>query len=197
MGQPEKYYDKRQEFFHDFFEKGLPFSEYLATGDAGQQARWKAYALPLSLSEEQRSRLEAFKRQMNVIVLSGIWCGDCSRQGPMLRLIEEAAPVIRLRFVESRPNPELQDELRILGAARVPVVVALSEDFFEVSRFGDRTLHSYRIKASTEFGPACDAGLGNPSSEELRDELSEWISHFERLQLMLRLAPALRGRYKD
>lgn len=197
MGQPEKYYDKRREFFNGFFEKGLPFPEYISTGDAGQQTRWKEYALPLSLSEEQRSLLGAFKRQMNVIVLSGIWCGDCARQGPMLRVIEEAAPVIRLRFVESRANPELQDELRILGATRVPVVVVLSEDFFELSRFGDRTLQAYRVKATTEFGPACDAGLGTQSSEELRNELSEWISHFERLQLMLRLAPALRGRYKD
>lgn len=197
MNQTSKYYDRRSSFFREYFEKGLPFPDYIASGDSGQQARWKEYAMRIKPGDSQYKLLLSFKRRINVLVLSGIWCGDCARQGPMLRAIEEAAPTITVHFVESRANPELQDELRILGATRVPVVVALSEDFFEVSRFGDRTLGAYRHKAEAEFGPACDAGLGNQSPPELAEELAEWVAHFERIQLMLRLAPALRERYQD
>lgn len=197
MTQSSKYYDRRGEFFREFFEKGLPFADYVATGDSGQQSRWMEYSSRMSLTDEQRNLLRSFNRRMNVIVLSGIWCGDCARQGPMLHEIEKAAPGIELRFVESRANSQLQDELRILGATRVPVVVFLSEDFFEIGRYGDRTLYAYRRKAEKESGPSCDAGLATYPATELNEELAEWLSHFERLQLMLKLAPMLRERYGD
>jgi len=77
------------------------------------------------------------------------------------------------------------------------VVVALSEDFFELARFGDRHLSVYRRKAEQEFGPACDAGILGPSESELAEELEEWSGFFERAQRMLQLAPMLRRRYND
>lgn len=113
----------------------------------------------------------------------------------MLRAIEKESKKINLRFLDNRANPELQKELRINGAERVPVVVTLSEDFFEISRFGERHLSVYRRKAKTELGPACEIGLG--TTGELSEEVAEWVEHFERLQLMLRLAPMLRARYGD
>jgi hypothetical protein len=114
----------------------------------------------------------------------------------MLRLIESANPNLEFRYVESRQNPELQNELRINGAEKVPVVVSFSEDFYELSRFGDRHLSVYRRKLSSEAGAACDPGFGSPGAE-LAEELSEWVDHFERLQAILRLAPMLRRRYSD
>lgn len=75
--------------------------------------------------------------------------------------------------------------------------VVFSEDFYELARFGDRHLSVYRRKAATELGPACETGLVPPSGEALATELAEWCDFFERLQLMLRLAPLLRQRYGD
>ncbi|MCB0322219.1 MAG: thioredoxin family protein [Bdellovibrionales bacterium] len=191
------YQDARAQFFRDWFERGASYESYLATGTPEQLARWRAYEAQLTPDTEQLERLRGFRRQMNVLVLSGIWCGDCMRQGPMLRLIEQTAPAFTVRWLDNKANPELQNELRINGAEKVPVVVTLSEDFFELSRFGDRHLSVYRRKAATEFGTACDPGIVGPSAEELRQELEEWIAHFERPQLMLRLAPLLRKRYAD
>ena len=50
---------------------------------------------------------------------------------------------------------------------------------------------------TTEIGPACETGIIPPSTEALAAELAEWCDFFERLQLMLRLAPMLRKRYED
>lgn len=147
------------------------------------------------LSDEQRSLLAAFRRKQNILVLSGIWCGDCARSCPLLVKIAEATSTISLRFVESRSDPTLVDELRIHGASRVPVVVTLSEDYFEVSRFGDRTLSVYRRKASEELGPSC--AIGGSSSAALDAEIADWVSHVERSELMLRLSGLLRARYND
>ncbi len=89
------------------------------------------------------------------------------------------------------------DELRICGAKKVPVVVFLTEDFFEVERYGDRTLSVYRRKAERELGPACPVILGPQDGNEAAVEIQEWLDIFERVQLMLRLSPPLRRRYGD
>ena len=119
------------------------------------------------------------------------------RQGPMLAAIAAASPQIDLRFIDNQHSPALRDELRIAGGTRVPVALFLSEDFFEVSRFGDRTLSHYRAKAARELGNACDSGLATADGAELAEELSEWLAAFERAQLVLRLSPFLRNRHND
>lgn len=75
--------------------------------------------------------------------------------------------------------------------------MTLSEDFFEVGRFGDAHPSVYKRKVQNELGAACDAGILPPPPEEIKEELGEWISHFERLHGVLRLAPMLRRRYED
>jgi hypothetical protein len=191
------YRDKRQELFTRYFEQGLTFDDYLKTGSETERGKWEMFKNKLSLNAEQQSVISNFKRKMPVLVLSGIWCGDCARQGPMIHAIELASKVLDVRFIENKKNPELQDELRINGAEKVPVIVALSEDFFEVERFGDRHLSVYRKKFASELGAACDAGILPPAGTELETELNEWVNWFERVQLILRLAPALRKRYND
>ena len=208
-----KYLDKREDFFRDNFNRALPYERYVkeTTPEKNYEEKWrqsqKAVA-ELSLP----SVLSSFKRQMHVLVLSGIWCGDCSRQGPILNQIQLAAPVIEIRFAENSEFEELKEELRINGAEKVPVIVVLSEDFYEVARFGDRHLSVYRNKmekaglkeataneenAAKELGASCDPGIVPPIQNALQLELQEWVDFFERAQHLLRLAPALRQRYSD
>lgn len=192
-----KYWDKRTEFFRSYFEKSVSYQDYVKTGTSEQQDKWQSFEQKITLSSEQNVRVGSFKRKLNNLVMSGVWCGDCIRQGPMFRAIENANPLLNFRFIDNRENPELQEELRINGAQKVPVIVSLTEDFYEVGRFGDRHLSVYRRKAAQELGAACDAGIIAPAVNELELEVNEWIDYFERIQLMLRLAPALRERYGD
>jgi hypothetical protein len=135
---------------------------------------------------------------MHVLISSGVWCGDCVRQGPMIHALAEACgPRVQDRWIDRETSAQLQQELRTLGGKRVPVAVFLSEDFFEIGRFGDRMLAAYRAKAARELGPACDAGIVPPPPEQLAAELQEWADIFERMLLMLRLSPQLRARYGD
>ena len=190
-------YDIRSHVWRDAFAQALPYAEYVATGTHGEQKKWHAFREKLSLTLEQRKVAQSFSRELNVLVLSGIWCGDCARQGPMLDVIAQASPCLKLRFIDNEVNPQLRDELRIHGAARVPVVVSLSEDFFEVGRSLDRQLAAYRRKARTELGDACDSGIVPPTSDELSEELGQWFEHFERQETLLRLSPFLRKRHND
>lgn len=190
-------YDIHQELFRSSFEKALPFDPYISTGTEDQQRRFRDMRKQLTVSQKQEEVISQFKRRLHVLVISGTWCGDCVRQCPMIACIGDAAPTVDVRFLDNQENPELAKELRVHGASRVPVAVFLSEDFFEVSRFGDRTLSHYRRKAEREAGVACDAGLLPPSGHELEEELLEWFEQFERAQLLLRTSGLLRARYGD
>lgn len=199
MTERPKYYDTRSDFWRRWFESATDYAAYLAASDPAKAARWREMETNIPpLPAETVPRLTGHRRRMHVLAYSGIWCGDCVRQGPMLRRIAEACgDDVALRWIDRDADPALTDELRILGAMRVPVVVFLSEDFFEVGRFGDRLLTVYRAKAARELGPACDTGLVAPPVAQLAAEQAEWIDIFERMFLMLRLSPPLRERHGD
>jgi len=137
-------------------------------------------------------------RQMKILVLSGIWCGDCVEQCPLLQRIAEGNPAkIDLRFVERDQQPELRDKLAMNAGHRVPVVVFLSEDDQWCATSGDRSIHRYRAVAARKLGPSCPIGIVPPDKDELNATLGDWVNEVERVQLMLRLTPRLREKYKD
>jgi len=183
-------HDPRSDFWRRHFEAAVDYEAYLATSEPRHAGRWREMEAKLPpLSPEQAARLARNTRAMNVLVYTGVWCGDCVRQGPIIhRLCDAAGPEVEDRYIDREASAALKDELRLVGAERVPVVVFCTEDFFEVGRFGDRTLGAYRRKARREVGPACDLGLP-PPPDEMAAELSEWLDTFERMLLMLRLPP--------
>ena len=193
----DKYWDMNQEFYRSKFEEGLDYKAYMKASKEQESSRWQPVYDRVLLTDEQKQLLGGFTRKMNVLCISGAWCGDCVRQGPVLGRIAEASDAIDLRFVDRDANPDLRDRLRILGGSRVPVVIFLSEDFLECGHFGARTLSTYRKMAAEQIGPACPTGIVPPPEEELAVVTQEWIDMFERAQLALRISPMLRERYSD
>jgi len=193
----DKYWDSNQEIHKSKFEEGLSYRAYMDASKEQEQSRWQAVYDSVLLTDAQKQLLGGFTRKMNVLCLCGAWCGDCVKQGPILQRIAEASNVIDLRYVDRDSNPDLRDNMRILGGTRVPVVVFLSEDFLECGRFGARTLSTYRKMAAQQIGVACPTGIVPPPDDELAAVAQDWIDMFERAQLALRLSPMLRQRYGD
>lgn len=193
-----KYYDIRSEFWREHFDRAQDYETYLSQSEPDKAAKWRDMEAKLPpLSQDVAQRLAPIKRRVNVLVYSGVWCGDCVRQGPMIRRIAEACHDAQVRIIDRDASEPLKDELRVLGAMRVPVVVFLTEEFMEIGRFGDRLLTVYRAKAQRELGAVCDTGLIAPPEDQLVAEQNEWVDIFERMLLMARLAPGLRQKYGD
>lgn len=179
------------------FNDGLDYDAYLAT-DPGRAAPWIRVGERTQLTDPQRALLSNFSRHMQVLVISGIWCGDCSAQGPMLAAIAEANPkIIDLRWVDRDEQPALADAVRICGGARVPTVIFMAEDFEFVSLLGDRTLSRYRALAARQLGPSCPVPGAAHDADEHAATLQDWIDEFERVHLLLRLSPRLRAMHGD
>jgi len=195
--QKPVYYDRRSDFWRSHFAMARDYSSYLGGSDAEHAQRWIEFEKRTPrLTDEQLDRLTGYNRRLNVLMYAGVWCGDCARQGPMLRKIVEACgDEVRLRIIEREASEELQDELRIVGALRVPMAVFLTEDWWEVARYGELTLSLYRSRAAREIGRGMDTGSLSPKA--LAVQLNEWVDVFERVLIMLRLSPPLRKRYDD
>ena len=182
----------------DKFQVGLPYNNFLARyANDGQMQRWRQFREQIVLTPAQRELLGSFTRRMPVLVLAGAWCGDCINQCPIFDHFARASGAIDLRFLDRDARPEVREELSVNGGHRVPVVVFLSEDGFEVSRYGDRTLSTYRRMAADTLGAACPTGLVPPAAEVLAAVAADWLAEFERAQLILRLSPRLRAMHGD
>ena len=187
--------------FQNIFSQALSYREYLAThGSPEEQVRWKNIYETVCLTDAQQALLTGFRRKMNVLCLAGTWCGDCVNACPIFQHFAQATPAIELRFVHrprqfdstaGDPVAILAHELSICGGPRVPMLVFFSEDWYECERFGERTLATYRNMAASVQGPVCSTGLIAPPADLLSANVAEWLSHFERVQLMLRTSPRL------
>jgi hypothetical protein len=180
------------------FSQALPYALFLDRyANSAQRDRWQAMHARFSLTAEQKALLAGFSRRMQVLCVAGAWCGDCINQCPVFDHFSKVSAQIDLRFLDRDAKPEVRSELAINGGHRVPVVVFLSEDWFEVSRFGERPLSTYRRMAAEQLGPACPTGLVPPPADALSAVTTDWLNEFERAQLILRLSPRLRARHGD
>lgn len=181
------------------YQVGLPYERYLAQYARPEKdlPRWQEVYGRVRFTADQRTVLSLLVRRMNVLCIVGAWCGDCVDQGPILQQIVEASEgKVDLRFLDRDDHQDAQAEVALCGGHRVPVTVFLSEDFHECARVGDRTLAKYRQMAAQRVGWSCPTGLGGEDGL-LAAATQEWVDHFERVGLMLRLSPRLRGRHND
>jgi thiol-disulfide isomerase/thioredoxin len=134
---------------------------------------------------------------MNVLILAGAWCGDCSSRCPIFDRFAEANPLVKVRYLDNGNHPDVQQELSINGGKRIPVAVFFSEDGYEVARYGERTLSKYRQMARDFAGDSCPTGIGVSNDPLLVQVTQDWLDEFERVQWLLRLSARLRQKHGD
>ena len=180
------------------FAEALPYTEFLDRhATPAQRARWDAMHARFRLTAAQAELLGGFVRRMPVLCLAGAWCGDCVNQCPAFDHFARAAAAIELRLLDRDARADVREALAMNGGHRVPMVLFLSEDGYEVARYGERTLSTYRRLAADQLGPACPTGIVPPGDDAVARVVAEWLAEFERVQLILRLSSRLRQKHGD
>lgn len=186
------------EYLKSKFEQGLSYESYVATGSPEQVRAWGAVHARVALTPAERQLVASFSRGLNVLVSSGIWCGDCSAQCPMLDHIAKANPgVLALRFVDRDVHRDLSDQIKVCGGNRVPTVLFLSEDFEFCGLSTDKSLSRLRALAAKSLAASCPLPGAETPSDELAATLRDWVDDFEKMHLLVRLSPKLRQRHGD
>lgn len=186
------------DFLRAKFGQALPYAEYVATGSDSQQRAWADFRARVHTTPEHQSLFDGFTRRMHILVSSGMWCGDCVQQVPMLDAIAALRPdLVELRIVDRDTHMDLAERLVINDGLRVPVVLFLNEEFDFVSMFGDRTLTRYRAIASRQLGASCPLPGAPVPPDEIAATLHDWVCEAERAQLVCRLSTKLRAKHGD
>jgi hypothetical protein len=192
------YFHMTPHFLSQKFAAALPYSQYVLTGTEEQQRRWKQVYDLAKLIDDQKQLTGGFVREMKVLIVSGIWCGDCVQQCPLQQRIAEGnASRIDLRILDRDQHRDLAEKVRVNAGDRVPVAIFMAEDFELCSVFGDRTINRYRALAKKQLGASCPIGIVPPDRDEMAATLKDWLDEFERVQLMLRLSARLRMKHMD
>jgi thiol-disulfide isomerase/thioredoxin len=185
-------------FLTEKFAAALPYDRYVETGNEDQRRRWRQVYDVAKLTADQSRLVAGFVREIKLLVVSGIWCGDCVQQCPLLARCAEANPShIKLGFVDRDQHRDLAEQVRLNGGDRVPVVLFLSEDNEFCGLSGDRTLTRYRALGARQLGPSCPTGIFPSPPDELTATMQDWINEVERIHWMLRISPRLRQRHND
>lgn len=180
------------------FDAAGSYEDHVATGKPQQRDAWNEVYSRVRLTEDQQKLVSLFSREINVLVSSGVWCGDCVQQCPLLQRIAEAnSDKIHLRFLDRDQHMDLAQRITINAGTRVPVAIFMAEDFEPASVFGDRTITRYRALARKHLGPACPVPGAPIDEDELAGTLEDWLDEFERVHLILRLSTRLRQRHND
>jgi thiol-disulfide isomerase/thioredoxin len=179
------------------FDAAEPYAQYVQSGDTSQQESWKRIHDRATLTQPQRDLLGSFSRRVNVLVLSGMWCGDCAQQCPFFAHFAGASKSLDIRFADRDEQKALSDAVKISGGNRVPTVIFMNEDFEFVGIAGDKSLSRLRALAAKTLGAACPIPGAAIGTDELAAGLQDWLNDFERVHLLLRLSPKLRQRHAD
>ncbi len=180
------------------FDLAVPYAQFVAMGEpAGHRPPWDQRYEQLQLSPEQHALIAGFTRKINILCLTGTWCGDCALQGSALQRIAEANPDhIDLRFIlREDAHADIIVKSQINAGFRVPVSWFMAEDFEPVFAFGDRTLSRYRSMARKMLGD--DYVQAPAPTDPVATVLQEMIDTIERVHLLLRLSGRFREKYND
>lgn len=193
--------------YRERFAAAANITDYLRLAKPGELPGWQSAMARPRLTPAQASLVASFARRINVLVISGTWCGDCVQQVPILAAIAAASPAndslgpaspgVDLRLLERDSNREFAAHFQICGGFRVPTAIFLNEDFDFVSLLGDRTLSRYRSIAARSLGPSCPLPGAALPADELAATTQDWLNEFERVALVLRLSHKLRERHGD
>ena len=184
------------EYLTKKFESALTYSDYMATNPE-KAANWNTIYKQTHLTDEQRTLICGFTRKVNVLCISGIWCGDCVQQGPLFQHIAEANSLIDLRWVDRDEHMDLAEQVTLNQGNRVPMLIFMAEDCELVSIKGDRSLARYRAIAAKQLGASCPLPGAAVADDELAATLQDWLDEFERVHLLLRISGRLRNKHGD
>ena len=183
-------------FLRKKFDAALTWEQYLAT-DTERAPNWLKIYEQVGLMPDQVRLVGGVTREVKLLCVSGIWCGDCVQQGPLLQRIAEGSPTIDLRWVDRDEHADLAEQIKINAGLRVPVVLFMAEDFEPVSIKGDRTLTRYRALAAKQLAASCPLPGAPVPTDELQATLQDWLDEFERVHILLRLSARLRQKHGD
>lgn len=132
-----------------------------------RMARWDK---TITISDEVKSRIQNFDRQVTWLVLTETWCGDAAHVIPIINKVAELNPNINLKLVFRDEHPELMDRFLTNGGKSIPKLIMINDHTNEVvNTFGPRPSQA---TAMVEDFKATHGSL----TDEFKAQLQAWYN---------------------
>lgn len=91
------------------------------------------------LSEELKATVALIKKTYTWLIVTEGWCGDAAQNIPVFEKIEQAFPLIELRFVLRDEHPELMELYLTNGSRSIPKLICVDKETgVEIFTWGPR-----------------------------------------------------------
>ena len=128
---------------------GLTYEEYVNQLEPAFQRRYQRSYQKVALSEEQINFLKLPSRPVRAIVFTTKTCTDSVSAVPIMKKIQEHGTFIDLRVIDINKGDQEVEEVfenyTTNGDKRVPVIITLSEDYYEINRWVERSALGYKL----------------------------------------------------
>jgi hypothetical protein len=118
------------------FAAGLPYEQWIAAADPAQRERIEQGRRSLALEPPLEAWLGALARPVHVAAIAEDWCGDVVRHVPVLQLLADHAPQLRVRYLSREQSREAFARFLVNGGEAIPVFVFLNDSFVECGHWG-------------------------------------------------------------
>jgi hypothetical protein len=119
------------------FKSGLAYNAWLRQGENPENVRkMKDERAGLVLEDHQAAALAALPRAVHVIAIAEDWCGDVVRHVPVLQLLADDAPRLRVRYISRQQHPDVFARFLTNGGEAIPKFIFLSSAWVECGHWG-------------------------------------------------------------
>ncbi|MDP7640510.1 MAG: thioredoxin family protein, partial [Candidatus Hydrogenedentes bacterium] len=91
-----------------------------------------------SLGEAMEDTLRSLEESVHILVMAEDWCPDVVRHVPALQRIVDTTPMVRVRYVLRKSNPDLLVRFLPNGTESVPKFGFFNKDFAFCGQWGRR-----------------------------------------------------------
>lgn len=127
------------------FENSVNAEDYLNKVDENYLPRWEKKLDQVKFTEEQLKFLNDNLPEVNIVVFSADWCGDCQNGVPVLMKIAEANSQINLRLIDRDSHQEMLEKYLTSGSKKIPLVFFMNSEYQEINRWVERSAYSYSM----------------------------------------------------
>jgi len=149
----------------------------------------KARYSDLQLTEKDLDTLGNLQNEIRILVIGTDRCSDSSGVIPILARMEAAAPKVELRILDSDANARYNQQFKVNGKRKTPVVLFLNNELQELCRWVERPNAAYKVVNEATIHSAEDRMkvlMKLYSDPEIQRQcLNEFISLLFRADLIL------------
>ena len=167
----QNYRDLVKQLVNDNSTTGNQKTEDLVNYTKLNDRRMKRWDKTIKVTDDAKSKIEAFSEKMTWLVITESWCGDAAHVMPALNKVATLNDNIDFKVVLSDENPELMDMFLTNGGKSIPKVIMIDNETGAV-------LNTYgpRPNEATKLVSQFKAMFGK-LTPEFKEDLQHWYNN--------------------